>query len=52
MSTLPAIPRTVLEIRRDTIGYVSQFLRAVPRVSALDVAAEPLLVRGVARKRR
>jgi alpha-D-ribose 1-methylphosphonate 5-triphosphate synthase subunit PhnL len=32
------IPRTVLEIRRDTIGYVSQFLRAVPRVSALDVA--------------
>jgi alpha-D-ribose 1-methylphosphonate 5-triphosphate synthase subunit PhnL len=34
-----ASPRTVLEIRRDTIGYVSQFLRAVPRVSALDVAA-------------
>ncbi|MBV6650615.1 MAG: phosphonate C-P lyase system protein PhnL [Hoeflea sp.] len=43
-----ASPRTVLEIRRDTIGYVSQFLRAVPRVSALDVAAEPLLIRGVA----
>nr|WP_324288510.1 ATP-binding cassette domain-containing protein [Hoeflea alexandrii] len=42
-----ASPRTVLEIRRDTIGYVSQFLRAVPRVSALDVAAEPLLIRGV-----
>jgi alpha-D-ribose 1-methylphosphonate 5-triphosphate synthase subunit PhnL len=38
----------VLEIRRDTIGYVSQFLRVVPRVSALDVAAEPLLIRGVA----
>lgn len=45
-----ANPRKVLEIRRDTIGYVSQFLRAVPRVSALDVAAEPLLVRGVARE--
>jgi alpha-D-ribose 1-methylphosphonate 5-triphosphate synthase subunit PhnL len=44
------IPRTVLEIRRDTIGYVSQFLRAVPRVSALDVAAEPLLIRGVAQE--
>ncbi|MEQ8737020.1 MAG: phosphonate C-P lyase system protein PhnL [Hoeflea sp.] len=43
-------PRKVLEIRRDTIGYVSQFLRAVPRVSALDVAAEPLLARGVARE--
>jgi ABC-type glutathione transport system ATPase component len=40
-----ADPRTVLAIRRDTIGYVSQFLRVVPRVSALDVAAEPL-VRG------
>ncbi len=39
-------PRTVLAIRRDTIGYVSQFLRAVPRVSAVDVVADPLLVRG------
>lgn len=37
-----ASPRTVLSIRRDTIGYVSQFLRTVPRVSALDVVAEPL----------
>lgn len=45
-----ADPRKVLEIRRDTIGYVSQFLRAMPRVSALDVAAEPLMIRGVARK--
>jgi len=42
-----ADPRMVLEIRRDTIGYVSQFLRAVPRVSALDVAAEPLMIRGI-----
>ncbi|MCR5856037.1 MULTISPECIES: phosphonate C-P lyase system protein PhnL [Mesorhizobium] len=39
-------PRTVLAIRRDTIGYVSQFLRAVPRVSAVDVVADPLLARG------
>ena len=38
-----ASPRTVLALRRDTIGYVSQFLRTVPRVSALDVVAEPLL---------
>ncbi|MGE3304502.1 MAG: phosphonate C-P lyase system protein PhnL [Rhizobiaceae bacterium] len=42
-------PRTVLAVRRDTIGYVSQFLRTVPRVSALDVVAEPLVSRGVAR---
>lgn len=41
-----ASPRQVLAVRRDTIGYVSQFLRAVPRVSALDVAAEPLVMRG------
>jgi alpha-D-ribose 1-methylphosphonate 5-triphosphate synthase subunit PhnL len=45
-----ASPRTVLAIRRDTIGYVSQFLRAVPRVSAVDVVAEPLLARGEGRE--
>ncbi|HBD32624.1 MAG TPA: phosphonate C-P lyase system protein PhnL, partial [Cupriavidus sp.] len=27
-------------------GYVSQFLRAIPRVSALDVVADPLQQRG------
>ncbi|MFC5584746.1 phosphonate C-P lyase system protein PhnL [Nitratireductor kimnyeongensis] len=43
-----ADPRTVIAIRRDTIGYVSQFLRAVPRVSARDVVAEPLIARGEA----
>jgi len=41
-----ANPRTVLSVRRRTIGYVSQFLRTVPRVSALDVVAEPLVERG------
>ncbi len=41
-----ADPRTVLTLRRDAIGYVSQFLRTVPRVSALDVVAEPLIIRG------
>ena len=33
-------PRLVLEIRRETLGYVSQFLRVVPRVSALQIVAE------------
>jgi alpha-D-ribose 1-methylphosphonate 5-triphosphate synthase subunit PhnL len=42
-----AEPRLVLTLRRDSIGYVSQFLRTVPRVSALDVVAEPLVIRGV-----
>jgi alpha-D-ribose 1-methylphosphonate 5-triphosphate synthase subunit PhnL len=41
-----ADPRTVLEVRRHTMGYVSQFLRTVPRVAALDVVAEPLVARG------
>ncbi len=37
----------LLEVRRYTIGYVSQFLRVIPRVPALDVAAEPLLELGI-----
>jgi alpha-D-ribose 1-methylphosphonate 5-triphosphate synthase subunit PhnL len=44
-----AEPRQVLNVRRDTIGYVSQFLRAVPRVATIDVVAEPLIASGVAR---
>lgn len=41
-----ADPRTVIAVRRDTIGYVSQFLRVVPRVSALNVVAEAAIMRG------
>jgi alpha-D-ribose 1-methylphosphonate 5-triphosphate synthase subunit PhnL len=37
-----AAPREVIEVRRRTLGYVSQFLRVIPRVSALDIVAEPL----------
>jgi alpha-D-ribose 1-methylphosphonate 5-triphosphate synthase subunit PhnL len=44
-----AEPRQVLSVRRATIGYVSQFLRAVPRVATIDVVAEPLVAGGVAR---
>jgi len=39
--------RQVLAARRDTMGYVSQFLRCVPRVPALEIVAEPLVERGV-----
>lgn len=45
-----ADPREVLAVRRDTIGYVSQFLRTLPRVAAIDVVAEPLVARGVDRE--
>jgi alpha-D-ribose 1-methylphosphonate 5-triphosphate synthase subunit PhnL len=44
-----AEPRQILEVRRSTIGYVSQFLRAVPRVPTIEVVAEPLVVTGTAR---
>jgi alpha-D-ribose 1-methylphosphonate 5-triphosphate synthase subunit PhnL len=42
-----APPRTILAVRHETLGYVSQFLRVVPRVAALDIVAEPLLGRGI-----
>lgn len=38
-----AEPRQILRLRKNTMGYVSQFLRAVPRVASLDVVAEPLV---------
>ena len=44
-----AQPRQIIALRRHTLGYVSQFLRVVPRVPTLDVVAEPLLALGVPR---
>ena len=44
-----AAPRVVLDVRRRTIGYVSQFLRVVPRVPALEIVIEPLRALGVPR---
>ncbi len=45
---LAAAPREVLDIRRHTMGYVSQFLRVIPRIPAVDVVADPLIQTGVA----
>lgn len=42
-----AEPRDIIKLRRDMLGYVSQFLRVVPRVPTLDVVAEPLRALGV-----
>lgn len=42
-----APPHRVLEVRRRTVGYVSQFLRVIPRVPARDIVAEPLHALGV-----
>src|ERR1700747_2844512 len=44
-----AEPRQILSVRRATIGYVTQFLRAVPRVETIDVVAEPLIANGMVR---
>ena len=45
---LPQLPpHQLLDVRQHTIGYVSQFLRVIPRVPALEVAVEPLLELGI-----
>ena len=41
-----ADPRTILELRRTTLGYVTQFLRVLPRVPATRVVAEPMIEAG------
>jgi alpha-D-ribose 1-methylphosphonate 5-triphosphate synthase subunit PhnL len=43
-----AEPHDVLRLRRNVVGYVSQFLRVIPRVTTLTLVAEPLVSRGVA----
>lgn len=45
-----AEPRVVLDVRRRTLGYVSQFLRVIPRVPAIEIVAEPALAAGLSRK--
>lgn len=42
-----ASERQIIEIRRHTIGYISQFLRVIPRVPTIEIVAEPLKLRGV-----
>jgi alpha-D-ribose 1-methylphosphonate 5-triphosphate synthase subunit PhnL len=42
-----AEPHDVLRLRRNVVGYVSQFLRVIPRVTTLTLVAEPLVSRGV-----
>jgi alpha-D-ribose 1-methylphosphonate 5-triphosphate synthase subunit PhnL len=48
ISVSGAEPRELVDVRRHTLGYVSQFLRVIPRVSTLDIVAEPLRRLGVA----
>ncbi|WP_240657005.1 phosphonate C-P lyase system protein PhnL [Neptunomonas marina] len=45
-----APPRRIIALRQQTLGYVSQFLRVIPRVPTLEVVMQPLLDLGVARE--
>jgi alpha-D-ribose 1-methylphosphonate 5-triphosphate synthase subunit PhnL len=47
VDVVSAEPRQIMDVRRRTMGYVSQFLRVIPRVPALAVVAEPLRALGV-----
>jgi alpha-D-ribose 1-methylphosphonate 5-triphosphate synthase subunit PhnL len=42
-----ATPRRVLEVRRRTLSFVSQFLRVIPRISTIDIVKDPMLARGI-----
>jgi alpha-D-ribose 1-methylphosphonate 5-triphosphate synthase subunit PhnL len=45
-----AAPRLLLALRREVLGYISQFLRVIPRVPAVDIVAAPLYADGVAQE--
>ena len=45
IDVVAADARTILEVRLRSLGYVSQFLRVVPRVAAADIVAEPIVAR-------
>ena len=47
LDIVKAVPREIIALRREVLGYVSQFLRVVPRVPTLDVVADPLRALGV-----
>src|SRR5262245_645218 len=51
VDVVTAEPSRIIALRRRAIGYVSQFLRAVPRVAAIDVVADPLAANSAARER-
>ena len=46
-----ATPREIINVRKHTIGWVSQFLRVIPRISALEVVMQPMLEMGGGRKK-
>ena len=47
LDIVQAEPREIIALRREVLGYVSQFLRVVPRVPTIDVVADPLRALGM-----
>jgi len=45
-----ASAQQLLALRKRTVGFVSQFLRVIPRIGAIDLVAEPLIATGLARE--
>ncbi|QRX84017.1 phosphonate C-P lyase system protein PhnL [Glaciimonas sp. PAMC28666] len=42
-----ASPQKIHAVRNTTLGFVTQFLRVIPRISTLDLVAEPLINKGL-----
>jgi alpha-D-ribose 1-methylphosphonate 5-triphosphate synthase subunit PhnL len=42
-----ASPQQIDAVRHTTLGFVTQFLRVIPRSATLDLVAEPLIARNV-----
>ncbi|MBT5434237.1 MAG: phosphonate C-P lyase system protein PhnL [Alphaproteobacteria bacterium] len=49
LDLVAAPPRAILTARRLTLGYVSQFLRVIPRIPTVDIVAEPAVTLGMER---
>jgi alpha-D-ribose 1-methylphosphonate 5-triphosphate synthase subunit PhnL len=47
VNVVEASPQEIFALRRNSIGYVTQFLRVIPRVPAENIVAEPLMDQGV-----
>lgn len=45
-----ATESTILDLRKSEIGYVSQFLQILPRISAVDVVSQQLIFKGESEK--
>lgn len=50
LDMVQAPARQILAVRRKTIGWVSQFLRVIPRISAFEVVMQPMLELGFERQ--